>query len=267
MPVTESGVWEWGTRPEELLAGLRDPRPDAVFNLYEGAGDYTITECYVAGLLDWLHLPFTGCPFQTLVYARSKHLTKHLFRGEGLPTAPFLVVEELPLPSCGLSWPVICKPAQQDASIGVDQSCVVTNLDALNARLNQMAHDFGFPILVEEFIMGREMTVALVEMPGLRVLPITEAMFPSGVPGYWPILSYDAKWNTESHEYNATDYRFGVEVSSELAGHWRPWPGRPSASWASRLCPGRFPDSKWRRTVPAGAEPQPQFQSRQGPGE
>ena len=159
-----------GHEPEEILAGLRDPRPDAVFNLYEGAGDYTITECYVAGLLDWLHLPFTGCPFQTLVYARSKHLTKHLFRGEGLPTAPFLVVEELPLPSCGLSWPVICKPAQQDASIGVDQSCVVTNLDALNARLNQMAHDFGFPILVEEFIMGREMTVALVEMPGLRSL-------------------------------------------------------------------------------------------------
>jgi D-alanine-D-alanine ligase len=80
-----------------------------------------------------------------------------------------------------------------------------------------MAHEFGFPILVEEFIFGREMTAALVEMPHLRMLPITEALFPPETQGYWPILSYDAKWNIDSHEYNATDYCFGAEIPAVLA--------------------------------------------------
>src|SRR5262245_19800557 len=64
--------------PGVLLAGLRDLRPDVVFNLFEGLADHSYTEAHVAGLLDWLGVPYTGCPYQTLCLARSKHLTKHL---------------------------------------------------------------------------------------------------------------------------------------------------------------------------------------------
>src|SRR5690242_12958130 len=82
--------------PGALLAGLRAEQPDVVFNLFEGTGDDGNTEAYVAGLLEWLDLPFTGSPSQTLCLARHKHLTKSLLRGAGLPTPEFFVVEDLP---------------------------------------------------------------------------------------------------------------------------------------------------------------------------
>src|SRR5262249_24106989 len=182
------------SNPQELIDGIRGHAPDCVVNLFEGTQDNNASELYAAGLLEWLGVPYTGCPFQTLVLARSKHLAKRLFLAEGLPTAPFLVVEEAPLAACPLVFPVIVKPAQQDARVGVDQGSVATDLAGLTLRVQYLLEQFGPPVLVEEFIFGRELTVALVEMPELRLLPGTEVVFPEASPGYWPILSYDAKW-------------------------------------------------------------------------
>jgi D-alanine-D-alanine ligase len=205
------------SEPQHLLDGLALVRPDAVVNLFEGAADNNASELYAAGVLEWLGIPYTGCPFQTLVLARSKHLAKRLFVAEGLPTAPFFVVEAGLVTECPLTFPVIVKPAQQDASVGVDQNSVATDLAGLNARVQFLLEQFGQPVIVEEFIFGRELTVALVEMPDLRLLPGTEVVFPEAGPGYWPILSYDAKWAKESVEYNATDYHFKAQLSGELA--------------------------------------------------
>src|SRR5947199_5749787 len=80
--------------PHALVAGLRRLRPDVVFNLFEGLADFGSTEAHVAGVLEWAGVPFTGSPYETLTLARSKHLTKHLLRGAGLPTPRFFVVEE-----------------------------------------------------------------------------------------------------------------------------------------------------------------------------
>ena len=54
-------------------------------------------------------------------------------------------------------------------------------------------------------------------IPDLRVLPMTEAVFPDHGPDYWPILTYDAKWTKGSREYETTDYHFQAELSPELA--------------------------------------------------
>ena len=203
--------------PQVLINGLRDHRPDAVVNLFEGAADDNASELYACGLLEWLGVPYTGCPFHTLVLARSKHIAKRLFLAEGLPTVRFFVAEQAPVSDCPLQFPVIVKPAQQDASVGVDQGSVATDLDGLNRRVRYLQEQFGGPALVEEFIFGREVTLALVEMPELRLLPATEAVFPEAGPGYWPILSYDAKWTKGSAEYETTDYHFNAVMTPELA--------------------------------------------------
>jgi D-alanine-D-alanine ligase len=203
--------------PQVLIDGIRKFSPDAVVNLFEGSADDNASEMYACGLLEWLHIPYTGCPFHTLVLARSKHIAKRMLLAEGLPTAPFMVVESGPVAACPLKFPVIVKPAQQDASVGVDQDSVATDLDGLNKRVAFLLKQFGGPVLVEEFIFGREVTVALVEMPDLRLLPATEAVFPEPTPGYWPILSYDAKWTEGSAEYETTDYHFHAQMTPELA--------------------------------------------------
>src|SRR4051794_41421156 len=60
-----------------LVAGVRRAKPDVVFNLFEGLPDWGDTEAFAVGVLEWLGLPYTGCPLQPLALARHKPLTKH----------------------------------------------------------------------------------------------------------------------------------------------------------------------------------------------
>lgn len=205
------------TDPGPLLASLREERPDVVFNLFEGTGDRGHNEAYVAGLLDWFQVPFTGSPFHTLCLARNKQLTKYLFQGAGLPTPAFFAVETLPVLECPVEWPVIVKPALQDASVGLDQGSVVTDLRRLNERVAFLLQNYGPPVLVEQFIRGRELNLALVEAPDLRVLPISEVLFVDEDPDFWPIVTYDAKWKPGSRDYEATPPRYPADVAPDLA--------------------------------------------------
>jgi D-alanine-D-alanine ligase len=206
-----------GRDPGVLLQALRRQRPDVVFNLFEGLADQGETEAHAAGLLEWLGIPYTGCPFSTLAIARNKALTKCLLQGAGLPTPGFFVVEELPVPPCDLEWPVIVKPANQDASIGLDQGSVVTDQERLDARVAALLENYGPPVLVEQYIRGREFNVGLVEVPDLRVLPPSETLFTETDPDYWPIVTYDAKWKPESREYQTTPPLYPAAVTPRLA--------------------------------------------------
>src|SRR5262249_22588320 len=115
--------------PGVLIDAVRDFDPDAAFNLFEGSADHYVTEPYLAGLLDWLDVPFTGCPCPALLLAQNKHLTKRLLQQAGVPTAPFVLLDSVPDEDPGLTWPLIVKPACQDSSVGIDQASVVTDLD------------------------------------------------------------------------------------------------------------------------------------------
>src|SRR5262249_61967483 len=87
-----------GTDPHTLVAGLRAERPDVVFNLFEGLATQGQTEATVAGLLEWLGVPFTGSSSTALSLAPDQFPTLHLLRGEGLPVAAVFLVERLPCP-------------------------------------------------------------------------------------------------------------------------------------------------------------------------
>jgi D-alanine-D-alanine ligase len=210
-----------GPDPESLLRGLREHRPDVVFNLFEGLAEHGQTEAYAAGILQWLGVPFTGSPFDTLTLARNKHLTKHLLRGAGLPTADFFVADALPLPECRLNWPVIVKPATQDASVGLDQGSVVTDQQALERRVQFLLDRFGPPVLVEELILGRELTLGVIESPELRPTAFAEVAYIEK-EGFWPIITYDAKWNADSPDYQVTPAVYPAKVERRLADRlWR----------------------------------------------
>lgn len=208
-----------GRELQPLLDRLRDNPPDAVFNLFEGLADRPFTESIVAGILEWLDIPFTGSPSETLALARNKERAKLMMRGADLPTPGFFTIERLPVPICPLPWPVIVKPAGQDASVGIEQASVVTNQVHLEARVAHVLNRYG-TALVEQFIGGREIQVSLVETtPGptglreLQTLPFAEIEFTD--PALWPIYSYDAKWLATSPEHEATPLRVGVSVPPE----------------------------------------------------
>jgi D-alanine-D-alanine ligase len=196
--VTRLGV---GRNPADLIKGVRKARPDVVFNLFEGLPDWGDTEAYCVGLLEWLGVPHTGCPVQPILLARNKPLAKKLFRGARLPTPDAFTLDAVPVADCPLDWPVILKPSNQDASVGVDQGSVVTSLEALNDRAAYLLDNYGPPVLAEEYIPGREFSVGVVEAPDLRCLPVAEMEFVDVEPGRWPIVTYDAKWKPGTPDY------------------------------------------------------------------
>ncbi|MCA1563998.1 MAG: D-alanine--D-alanine ligase, partial [Acidobacteria bacterium] len=202
--------------PAVLWQELKKVKPAVVLNLFEGNPDNSATESYVAGLLEWSGIPYTGSPPPALSLARAKHTAKTLLRGAGLPTADFLVVQELPAPECTLGWPVIIKPAEQDASIGLDQDSVCTTQYQLDQRVAYILETYGAPVLIEQYIAGREFNVALVELPELQTLPPAEIEFKAR-PGAWPILTYAGKWKRGSEEYTSTPPKYPADITPRLA--------------------------------------------------
>jgi len=114
------------------------------------------------------------------------------------------VVSELPAPPCTLEFPVIVKPAKQDASIGLDQDSVCTNQHQVDQRVQYIYETYGAPVLVEEYISGREFNIALIELPKLEFLPPAEILFPEEKPGAWSILTFEGKWNPGSFAFDST---------------------------------------------------------------
>lgn len=205
------------SNPTELWNALQSIKPDVVFNLFEGSLNDPDTESHVAGLLQWSRIPFTGSMPTTLSVARAKHLTKRLLRGAGLPSSNFFVVEELPIPAIDMTYPLFVKPAAQDASVGVDQDSVVKNLFELEKRVQYIYETYGPPVMIEEYIRGREFNVALTELPELTYLPPAEIIFPEERPGYWPILTYEGKWMPGTPDYETTPPHYPAKISKPLA--------------------------------------------------
>ncbi len=205
----------------DLITYLNENRPDVVFNLYEGPADNSVTEVYLAGLLEWLGIPFTGCPSLALSLARNKALAKQLFQGAGVPTAPYLLLgPEDAIPKNPLGWPTIVKPAAEDASVGIEQDSVVQNNEQLRTRIQFLRENYGGSVLLEKYITGRELHVSVVDIKGnneLVPLPFGEVAFQKVEDGtLWPIYSYTAKWNEQSEEYRRAAIVVGAKVSADL---------------------------------------------------
>ncbi|MBI2806173.1 MAG: ATP-grasp domain-containing protein [Planctomycetes bacterium] len=189
-----------GPEPTQLWAELKQRRPGVVVNLFEGSLDQPESESYVAGILEWSGVPFTGSPAPALSLARAKHTAKTLLRGADLPTADFFVVDALPAPKCSLAYPVIVKPALQDGSVGMDHASVCVNARQFRERVQYLLTTYGPPVIVEEYIDGREFNVALVDLKDMREFLLSEIALPDARPGVWPIITYTGKWEPARFE-------------------------------------------------------------------
>lgn len=175
---------------------VRRSPPDAVINLVESFRDDAELEPAVAGFLDLYGIPYTGSPPLALALCRRKGLTKQLLQANGVPTPRW---HQLWKPRIaqrhGLRYPLIVKPSREDASVGLDRRSVVYDRAQLLEQLDAAFTEFGPPILVEEFIEGRELHVGLLGNDPPIVLPPLEYDFSELPPGEPSIISYAAKWD------------------------------------------------------------------------
>jgi D-alanine-D-alanine ligase len=187
-----------------FIAELLDLKTDLIYNFCEMVEMNSQEEVFAAGLYELLRIPYTGSPPMTLGLCLDKAKTKTILSYYGIPTAKFEIFKEKldGYRKINLNFPLIVKPLCEDASTGIDEKSVVYDIKELEERVGYILDFFKQPALVEEFIDGREINVAILGNNPPVVLPISEIDF-SQLPSHLPkIVSYQAKWvpNTDYYE-------------------------------------------------------------------
>lgn len=135
----------------------------------------------------------------------------------GIRTPRYSFIKSLNKPfRLNLKYPLIVKPALEDASAGIEEESVVYNLEALKKRVKYVLEYFAQPALVEEFIVGRELNVAVFGDTELEVLPISEIDFSRLPENFHPIVSFQAKWDPYHVAYHKTIPKCPAPLSKKI---------------------------------------------------
>src|SRR5262249_10018289 len=174
-------------------------RCEAIFNLCEGVNGMAWYEDFAVAALDLARVPFTGATSWSVTIAHRKHIANTLLQAAGIPVPPFALVRNGVVPS-GLKYPVIVKPAGEDASVGIDSGAVCHTKEEVKERIGRAGRMYE-EVLVQEYVHGREINVGFV---GGEMLPFSEIDFRDMPDGHWPIVTYAAKWDEANVEYAGT---------------------------------------------------------------
>jgi len=208
---------------------LKQIKPDICFNIAEGLGGDG-REAQVPGLLEMLRIPYTGSRVVTNAISLDKTLTKRIWRDRSLPIAPFqeFSTGNEPLRP-ELRFPLFVKPAREGTGMGVDTKAIANTEAEVRERAKWVINTYRQPALVEQYLPGREFTVAVMgrsdsklysrhpewyDVDGFHRFPIMELDSSCSVtPG---IYSQAAKCKDIGEE-GAPGYFCPAEVDDELA--------------------------------------------------
>lgn len=134
----------------------------------------------VFAALELLGIPMVGSGMYSQSVSLSKETTKLILRSRGIKTAlsqVFYSPDEKLNPELVDKFPLFVKPESESGSVGIDKSSLVNNEDELRKKLYDLEKYINPPILVEEFLSGREFTVGVLDGNPPTALPIIEFLF------------------------------------------------------------------------------------------
>src|SRR5687767_7332937 len=190
---------------QKSLLGLAKAECDLVFNLAESFADDDTADYKIAAFLELLGRKYTGTGTHGLMLAQDKAVAKKIFAFHGIHTPVFAKSYRGRLDfSHDLHFPVIVKPAREDGSIGIEFSAVVNSIRELMERMDWLHAHFDSPVLIEEYIDGREMYVGVLGNDKPEALPVIEldlSKLPDGTPR---IAAAEVKWGKGTDAYRDT---------------------------------------------------------------
>lgn len=168
----------------QQLKQLSKKNYDIFVNLCEGYLEWSVPSIDVVYFLELLNLPFTGP--SSVLYDPPKELMKYVAYTEGVSTPAYALIYEIAeiKKACAhLKYPLFIKPAKAGDSLGIDEHSLVTTEQGLYKKAGEILEEYG-PLLVEEYIEGREFTVMLVanadDEKKVTVFKPVEYIFPKG---------------------------------------------------------------------------------------
>ncbi|MDB4955622.1 MAG: D-alanine-D-alanine ligase [Myxococcales bacterium] len=195
---------------QTLIETIDREKPDVIMNLVEFFHDDAEQEHHVPALFELMNVSYTGNRPLALSICQKKPHAKAMLAANGLPVPRGIVIEQGKVPEdLQLKFPMIVKPAYDDASGGIDSGSVVHDRAALEARVHTVLTENKMAALVEEYIEGREIHCAIIGNDPPEAMPLYEMKFKDGVDNEGRklphIITYRAKWDPYSRDYYAME--------------------------------------------------------------
>lgn len=202
--------------PAALVSAIERSQASLVFNLCESVNEDPSLIGHPAAILELIGIPFSGSSAFGLMLSTDKAASKLLLQGAGVKTPRFSIYDgPASLELVDLRYPLIAKPRFEDASIGIDQDSIFGSKKELVVGANRLFQQHG-SLIIEEYIAGRELNIAVLGHPDLRVLAIAEIDFSAFPDGLYPIVGYRAKWDENAFEYSHTPRLFPDDLSASV---------------------------------------------------
>lgn len=191
----------------EDLKPIRDAvqrwKPHIVFNLLEEFQNEAVFDQHIVAYLELLRVPYTGCNPRAMVLARDKALSKKLLTYHRIPVPRFFVVRRgrSVRRARRVEFPLIVKSLLEESSAGIAKASLVRDDENLAARVRFIHERYETDAIVEEFIPGREIYVAVLGNHRLDVLPPRELVIRNSDDGEFMIatekVKHDARYQKE----------------------------------------------------------------------
>lgn len=199
----------------EVALAPYNPSEWVVFNLGEGVEGRLYEEARIALALETMGYCFTGVGGNAILHTTHKNMAKECLINTGLPVPRGWLFRDAEEVAGKFDFPLIVKPVAEDASFGIGPGAVVRDLEALKVRVQYVAERYRQIALVEEFICGREFNVSIWGEPP-SALPINEIEFRDFSDPCERIISFAAKWEPESFDYQHIQWVCPAPVSDDL---------------------------------------------------
>jgi D-alanine-D-alanine ligase len=189
--------------PESIME-LCKSNIDVAFDTCERVHSDPRGEAYTTALLEYLGIRHTRTSSFFIAFGNNKVRVKKILACHNIRIPRFQVFEDAQGElSPDLKFPLFVKGVACENSIGIDEHSFVTDMHQLSKKIAQINTLLNQPALVEEFIDGREFSVAILPGKVNRTLPITEIEF-NDLPLNRRYLDYTAKWIAESEKFQKT---------------------------------------------------------------
>jgi len=164
----------------KFIENLLRQNVDLVFNIAEGVGGRS-REAQVPAVCEMLGVPYTHSDAMTLSICLDKHMTLKLAQSSGIPTPLHYLIEnpsdvenrEFPLPA-------VLKPVHEGSSMGITRRSLVKSRESLYEEAKRLFDLYHQPVIVEEFLPGKELTVGILGNSPPRIIGVMEIAPRSG---------------------------------------------------------------------------------------
>ena len=196
------------------LLSCYDPSRLIVFNWCEEIPGIPRSSWMVAQELERQGFTYTGADYPALVFSQDKRQVQQKLKDASVPTPEWKVYST----ASSLDWdlyPAIVKPAFEHYSLGISRESVVETAAELSQRVGYVIDQHQQPVLVEEFIDGREFHVGVVGNDHLYMLPPAEIDFSVFDDIHDRLCTYEANFVPESLAYQNSFAKLPIDFTPE----------------------------------------------------